>query len=270
VAVLGASDEWLPVYASLGMRHLYLGDEGIVDCTSLNLDGGKHKSLRQAVNRVAKYGYRCEMLDPATLDPQRQPELLALLAESRQGTVERGFSMTLGRIFDPADEGLLLAVCYGPDGAPAALCQYVPAPAIDGYSLDLMRRSKAEHPNGLIDFLIVSTIRHLQAEGHHGLGLNFATMRAVLADEVDGGRSLQLQRWLVERMSETMQIESLWRFNQKFGASWRPRFGVYDCREHLPSVAIAVARAEGATELPVVGRFLKPRTPNREPVPAAR
>ena len=56
VAVLGASEEWLATYASLGMRHLYLGDEGIVDCTSLCLDGGKHKSLRQAVNRVASTG----------------------------------------------------------------------------------------------------------------------------------------------------------------------------------------------------------------------
>ena len=36
------------------------------------------------------------------------------MTKSRRGGVERGFSMTLGRIFDPADQGLLLAVVHGP------------------------------------------------------------------------------------------------------------------------------------------------------------
>ena len=68
---------------------------------------------------------------------------------SRRGDVERGFSMTLGRAFEPDDRGLLLAVAFAPDGEPAAFCQYVPAPAISGWSLDLMRRSECpNHPNG--------------------------------------------------------------------------------------------------------------------------
>jgi len=33
----------------------------------------------------------------------------------------------------------------------------VPSQAIDGFSLDLMRRDPAEHPNGLLDFALCST-----------------------------------------------------------------------------------------------------------------
>ena len=51
---------------------------------------------------------------------------------SRQGEHERGFSMMLGRIFDPRDTGLLLTVVRAPDGRPAAMCQFVPAPGING------------------------------------------------------------------------------------------------------------------------------------------
>ena len=75
--------------------------------------------------------------------------------------------MVLGRIFDPRDEGLILCVVTGPDGAPAAMCQFVPARGIGGYSLDLMRRDRGEHPNGLIDFALVSTIEHLRGPRVH-------------------------------------------------------------------------------------------------------
>ncbi|MGH8972805.1 MAG: phosphatidylglycerol lysyltransferase domain-containing protein [Acidimicrobiia bacterium] len=261
VAVLGAAEEWLPVYQRHGMHQLYIGDEAIVDCARFTLEGHRAKGLRQAVNRVARHGYRVEFFDPAVVDPALRTVLAALAAESRQGECERGFSMTLGRLFDPDDTDLLLAVAFGPDGAPAAFCQFVPAPGIDGYSLDMMRRSLGEHPNGLTDFVLVETIRHLKELGRRGLGLNFATMRAVLAGEVGDGMGRRVERWLLGRMSESLQIESLWRFNEKYDPDWRARYATFDAPEHLAAAALAVARAEGVTELPLVGRFLRSATP---------
>ncbi|MDQ1395288.1 MAG: lysyl-tRNA synthetase, class, partial [Acidimicrobiaceae bacterium] len=181
LAVMGAGEEWLPIYRESGMFDLYVGDEAVVDVNRFTLDGGRNKGLRQAVNRIAKYGYTISFHDPATADPALKKALQAVMTKSRRGDVERGFSMTLGRIFDPDDHGLLLAVASDPAGMPVAFCQYVPAPGIDGYSLDLMRRDDGEHPNGLLDFVVVETIKELRRRGMRGLGLNFATMRAVLA-----------------------------------------------------------------------------------------
>ena len=106
-----------------------------------------------------------------------------LMAKSRRGEQERGFSMMLGRLFDPRDTGLLLTLVEGPDGAPVAMCQFVPSPAIGGFSLDLMRRDPGEHPNGLLDFALCSTIAHLKEMGMKGLSLNFAAMRSILEGE---------------------------------------------------------------------------------------
>ncbi|MDQ1441269.1 MAG: lysyl-tRNA synthetase, class [Acidimicrobiaceae bacterium] len=259
LAVLGAGEEWLPIYRGAGMHDLYLGDEAVVDCTRFTLDGGRFKGLRQAVNRVAKYGYTITFHDPATIGMELRTQLTAVMTKSRRGDVERGFSMTLGRAFDASDDGLLLAVVWGPEGAePVAFCQYVPAPGINGYSLDLMRRDDGEHPNGLLDFAVVETIRHLAAQGKRGLGLNFATMRAVLAGESGEGVSQRIQAWLLRRMSDSMQIESLWKFNAKFDPEWQPRYALYDSPEHALPAAIAVARAESFWELPIIGRFLVP------------
>ncbi len=254
VAVLGAGEEWLGAYRRSGMHERYIGDEGVVDVRTFSLEGGSRKGLRQAVNRIAKYGYEISFHDPSLMDPDLEEAVRAIMAKSRRGEVERGFSMTLGRIFDRRDQGLLLAVAHGPDGSPVAFCQFVPAPGINGYSLDLMRRDDGEHPNGLLDFILVRTIERMREAGDARLGLNFAAMRAVLAGEEGGG----IQRWLLRRMSDSMQIESLWRFNAKFGPEWMPRYVVWDAAENTLPMALAIARAESFWELPLIGRFFQP------------
>jgi lysylphosphatidylglycerol synthetase-like protein (DUF2156 family) len=259
VAVIGAAESWLPVYRASGMRDLYAGDEAIVDVKRFNLEGGRNKGLRQAVNRIARYGYTIEFCGPADVDPALAVELAALMTESRRGEVERGFSMTLGRVFSAEDEGLLVAVCRAPDGKPAAFCQYVPAADIDGYSLDVMRRSESdEHRNGLTDFVVVRTIEHLRDRGMGGLGLNFSVMRSVLAgDDGEPGFAQRLERRMLGWLSDSMQIESLWRYNAKFEPDWRPRYAVYDAPEHLLAAAIAVAKAESFWDIPLIGRLFQ-------------
>jgi len=261
VAGMGATEEWLPIYTASGLRSMYVGDEAVVDCGTFTLDGSRMKSLRQAYNRVQRGGYTVEFHDPAKVEPALADELRALSLESRRGEAERGFSMTLGRIFDPEDTGLLLAVCKDGDGKAAAFCQFVPAKGIDGFSLDLMRRSVAQHPNGLLDYVLIETIFHLKAAGYRGLTLNFATLRAVLAGETGDGVSQRIERWLLQKMSGTMQIESLRHFNGKYDPDWRPRYAVYESPGDMLPSAWAVAKAESFVELPLIGRMLAPKEP---------
>jgi len=223
---------------------------------SFTLSGGSMKGLRQAHNRITKYGYSATFHDPSHLDPALAAELTALMSLSRQGEHERGFSMMLGRVFDPRDTGLLLTVVRGPDGAAAAMCQFVPARGINGYSLDLMRRDPGDHPNGLLDFALVSTIDHLRAGGYEGLSLNFATLRSTLSGDKGDGTVQRAERWFLKRLSSFAQIESLWRFNAKYEPEWLPRYVVFDTAEHLVPVVMAIMRAESLWEIPVLGRLL--------------
>ncbi|HXQ58546.1 MAG TPA: phosphatidylglycerol lysyltransferase domain-containing protein [Acidimicrobiales bacterium] len=255
VAVMGGSEDWLPIYRATGMHEIYIGDEAVVDLEKFSLAGGHMKGLRQAYNRIAKYGYTATFHDPSRLDRATAVRLTGLMSQSRRGEFERGFSMMLGRIFDPRDEGLVLCVVTAPDGAPAALCQFVPARGIGGFSLDLMRRDRGEHPNGLIDFALVSSIEHFRAGGHTGLSLNFAALRSILEGEGDGVTQ-RVERWALKKMSSFLQIETLWRFNAKYEPQWLPRYVVYDTAEHLVPVVLAILRAESLSEVPVIGRMI--------------
>jgi lysylphosphatidylglycerol synthetase-like protein (DUF2156 family) len=179
-----------------------------------------------------------------------------LMAKSRRGEQERGFSMMLGRLFDPRDTGLLLTLVEGPDGSPVSMCQFVPSPAIDGYSLDLMRRDRGEHPNGLLDFALCSTIDHLKERGMRGLSLNFAALRSILEGETGEGVTQRVERWALRRLSGVLQIETLWKFNAKYEPRWLPRYIVFDSAEQFVPVVVQIMRAESLTEVPVIGRLL--------------
>jgi len=263
IGVIGAGEGWLPLYAAAGMRYLYLGDEAVVDVPAFSLQGGKMKGLRQACSRMERHGYSVEFLDPATIDPARVPDLVALMEMNRRGEGERGFSMVLGRLFNPKDAGLLLTVVTGPDGKPAAMCQFVPTPALRGYSLDLMRRDPGEHPNGLLDLALCATIEHLQTKDAKGLSLNFAAFRSILDGERGEGVTTRAERWALKRLSGIMPIETLWRFNAKYYPEWLPRYLVWPAAESFVPVVMATLRAESLTELPVIGRFLANDPSNR-------
>jgi lysylphosphatidylglycerol synthetase-like protein (DUF2156 family) len=256
LGVMGAGEEWLPTYQASGMRFIYIGDEAVVDPRAFSLEGGKMKGLRQAVNRVARYGYTVRFLDPAHLDPRDAARMAELMAKSRRGEQERGFSMMLGRLFDPRDADLLLTLVEGPDGDPVAMCQFVPSPAIGGYSLDLMRRDPGDHPNGLLDFALCSTIAHLKERGMTGLSLNFAAMRSILEGDAGDGVTQRVERWAIRRLSGVLQIETLWRFNSKYEPRWLPRYIVFDSAEQFVPVVVQTMRAESLTEVPVIGRLL--------------
>ena len=184
------------------------------------------------------------------------------MTETRQGEVERGYSMTLSRMFDQRDTGLLLAVCFDADGRPVAFNQYVPASQVQGYSLDVMRRTaNPDAPNGLTDFVIIETIGWMAENGYRGLGLNFATMREIVAGEARSGPWMSMERSVLHHFSDTMQIESLWRFNKKYDPAWVPRYAVTGPYLRLAGTGLAIARAEAVTEIPVVGRLLQSRQP---------
>jgi lysyl-tRNA synthetase class 2 len=262
-SVLAASQSWLGVYRASGLVDHYIGDEAIVDATQFSLAGKSMKSLRGAYNRMKKSGCHVECYQSVDDVPSElRVQLLSLMTETRQGEAERGYSMTLSRIFDPRDKGLLLAVCFGADGRPMAFNQYVPAAHVDGYSLDLMRRTNdPDAPNGLTDFVIIETLQWMAERGLRGLGLNFATMRAVVAGESGTGPWTSLERNVLHKFSETLQIESLWRFNQKYDPIWNPRYVVTGPHLPLARSSLAIARAEAVTEIPVVGGLLKTHQP---------
>ena len=243
-AVMGCSELGAEVWCREGdLTALELGDEAVVNVAEFSLAGRSMRNVRQMVNRVSKHGYTAEVRRISDIPP-REIDAIVQGADSWRGSqTERGFSMALGRIGAPGDENCVLATATE-DGVVRAVLQLVPW-GTDGLSLDLMRRDKAAQP-GLNDFLIAETIKAAPGLGVKRISLNFAVFRAALerGERIGAGPVLKAWRSVLIFLSKWFQIESLYKFNAKFGPVWQPRFFVFPSTRDAPRIAVAALEAE--------------------------
>ncbi|MFF0591887.1 phosphatidylglycerol lysyltransferase domain-containing protein [Streptomyces antibioticus] len=271
-AVMGASEEAGTVYARHGLDALELGDEAIVDVAGFTLEGRAMRTVRQAHNRVRRAGYTVRVRRHEDIPAGETAALVRRADDWRDGAVERGFSMALGRLGDARDGRCVMVECADGDGRLRALLSFVPwGPA--GLSLDLMRRDR-DSDNGLIEFMVIEVLRRAGEIGITQVSLNFAMFRSVFerGARLGAGPVLRLWRSLLGFFSRWWQIESLYRANAKYRPVWEPRFLLFEKSADLPRIGVASARAEGFLDGPALPKwpYRQGKRPYREPLPTRR
>ncbi len=263
-AVMGASEEGGTVYARHGLDALEIGDEAVVATAGFRMDGRSMRGVRQAYNRVRRAGYSVRIRRHEDIPEAETTALLERADRWRGGETERGFSMALGRLGDPADGACVMAECHDADGVPRALLSFVPWGA-DGLSLDVMRRDR-DSDNGLIEFMVIELIQRSAEVGVRRISLNFAMFRSVFerGSRLGAGPVLRVWRSLLTFFSRWWQIESLYRANAKYRPAWEPRYLLFRKTSELPRIGIASARAEGFLAAPNLPALLRRR--HRAPV----
>jgi lysyl-tRNA synthetase, class II len=242
MAALGASEELLPVYRRAGLRAMYLGDEAIVDTASFSLEGRWIRKVRQSVSRCESAGYAAEALDVDGLGSVELDELEHVSECWREGAPERGFTMAMDSMHGSHHAGSVVVAARDEDGTIRGFLHFVPSFGRPAMSLSLMRRDRST-PNGLMEFLVVKSIELLRERGVAELSLNFAAFGRWI-DRPNGKVEHALGR-AIGIANPFFQIESLHRFNAKFGPRWEPRYLVYERRRGLPRVGLAALRIEG-------------------------
>jgi lysyl-tRNA synthetase class 2 len=243
VAILGASERWLGVYARHGLHALYHGDEAIVDTEAFSLEGRPIRKVRQSVHRLDKAGFTTRVLSPSAIDAPLRLELEAVADEWRGDQPERGFVMALDALFGLDDEDAVFVVGFDPGGAAAGFLHFAISPAGSALSLSSMPRHR-DTPNGFNEWLICAAIDWARAHGFERVSLNFAPFAALLAPEADLTTVQEMQRRALLKLKGHFQLDNLLAFNRKFFPRWEPRFVVYERRRDLPRVGIAALAAE--------------------------
>ncbi|MEU6812334.1 phosphatidylglycerol lysyltransferase domain-containing protein [Streptomyces sp. NPDC046831] len=273
-AVMGCSETGGEVWTrETGLDALELGDEAVVDVADFSLAGRAMRNVRQMVKRIERAGYETRVRRVRDLGDAELERIRRAAGDWRGTDTERGFSMALGRIGDPADGDCLIATAHkqdaeepGPYGDLKAILHFVPWGA-DGVSLDLMRRDRSADP-GMNELLIVAALQAAPRFGISRVSLNFAMFRSALArgEKIGAGPVLRAWRGLLVFLSRWFQIESLYKFNAKFQPRWEPRFVVYRASADLPRIGFAAMQAEGFVDLALpLPRFLRRRTTAARP-----
>jgi lysyl-tRNA synthetase, class II len=258
LAALGASEGLCPLYADLGLRTIYLGDEAIVELGRFSLEGRPIRKVRQSVTRLGKAGYRAEVCELGSLDPGTVERLEEVVERGRQGAPERGFSMAMESLQGQHDHDTLVVIARDGEGQIRGVLHFVPCYGRPAVSLSFMRRDPST-PNGLTEFLVVRAIELLRERGLEELSLNFAAFAKWMHSPVR--RHERLLGKLIALGNPFFQIESLYRFNAKFFPRWEPRFLVYEGTFGLPRAGIAALWAEG--QLPKPSLRMRESAPSR-------
>jgi lysyl-tRNA synthetase class 2 len=247
LAVLGAGERLLPLWAQLGLRSLYLGDEALVDMRAFSLEGRAIRKVRQSVARLEKHGYTAGLHEISELSVDDFGELDAVSRRWRGGASERGFVMSLDALRREDHGDSLVVVGRDAEGRVRGFLHFAPSYGRPAVSLSSMRRDP-DTPNGLTEFLVARSVELLRERGIEEASLNFAAF-ARFIHEPRGLRERLLGRVLLAA-DAVFQIERLYRFNAKFFPHWEPRYLLYERVLGLPRVGLAALWAEGQLPKP--------------------
>jgi lysyl-tRNA synthetase class 2 len=283
--VMGASSAGAQAFREAGLNALELGDEAILHPDSFRLSGPDMKPVRQAVTRARRAGLTVRLRRHRDLSADELAEVIKRADAWRDTETERGFSMALGRLGDPADSDCLLVEALqgdaGAGGSPAyegersdqgsggevvAMLSLVPWGS-NGVSLDLMRRSP-QSPNGTIELMVSELCLQAEHISVSRISLNFAMFRSAFEEgaQLGAGPVARLWRALLVFFSRWWQLETLYRSNMKYQPEWVPRFACYEDARLIPRVGVASVIAEGFLVLPF-SRRAKQHTGHHSAVP---
>ena len=254
--VMGASSTGAQAFREAGLNALQLGDEAILYTDKFRLSGPDMRAVRQAVTRARRSGLTVRMRRHRELSAQEMAAVIERADAWRDTETERGFSMALGRLGDPADGDCLLVEALEADRQPwhsdtvVGMLSFVPWGAT-GLSLDLMRRAP-DSPNGTVELMVSDLLQEADTVGVTRVSLNFAMFRSAFEQgaALGAGPVARLWRSLLVFFSRWWQLETLYRSNMKYQPQWVPRYACYDDTRLIPRVGVASVIAEGFLVLP--------------------
>ncbi|AQA05067.1 lysine--tRNA ligase [Mycobacterium sp. MS1601] len=269
--VMGASAQAAQAFRDAGLHALELGDEAILYPDRFRLSGPDMKPVRQAVTRARRAGLTVRIRRHRELSAEEMAQVIERADAWRDTETERGFSMALGRLGDPADADCLLAEAVSHEGDKeevVAMLSLVPWGS-NGVSLDLMRRSR-QSPNGTVELMVSELCLQGENQGITRISLNFAMFRSAFEEgaQLGAGPVARLWRALLVFFSRWWQLETLYRSNMKYQPEWVPRFACYEDARLAPRVGVASVIAEGFLVLPF-SRRNKQHTGQHSAVPEA-
>ncbi|MDV3129698.1 bifunctional lysylphosphatidylglycerol synthetase/lysine--tRNA ligase LysX [Mycobacterium sp. 21AC1] len=265
--VMGASSGGAEAFRAAGLNALQLGDEAILHPDRFRLSGPDMRAVRQAVTRARRAGATVRIRRHRELSESEMTEVVRHADAWRDTDTERGFSMALGRLGDPADSDCLLVEAVQ-DETVVAMLSLVPW-GTNGVSLDVMRRSP-QSPNGTIELMVSELCMQAEGIGVSRISLNFAMFRSAFeqGSQLGAGPVARLWRALLVFFSRWWQLETLYRSNMKYQPEWVPRYACYEDARLVPRVGVASVIAEGFLVLPF-SRRNKQHTGARVAAPAS-
>ena len=226
-----------------------MGDEAIISPERFERNSSAGRALLAAQRRVARAGVEIEICRQSELSPAQLREV-AMVAELFRRGNERGFSMSLDRMFAPQEGEQLIVTARGKDGQLQCLLTFVPW-GQRAVSLNLMRRAE-NAVNGVVEAMVLTLLQQGPEKGVERFSLNFAMFREIFVEgeAVDATINDRVKRALFVKASRFWQLESLYESNARYNPKWLPRYFCFSSDPLVPLSLLAAGMLEGFVPAP--------------------
>lgn len=214
---------FLPLYESLGLNALKVGEEALVDLQHFTAKTVGSSGFRRVRNRSTSLGLHVTRheapVDAAVLD-----EAAAVSNEWLDLPGRRERSFTLGRFERDYVRDTELHVARDKDGRALAFVNIIPCWPPGDTTFDLMRH-RADVPNGTMDFLFMELFASLAARFRR-CSMGLAPLAGV-GDRPGAPMEERAVHQIYERLNRFFSYKGLHNYKNKFEPVWEDRFLVY-------------------------------------------
>lgn len=227
----------LPLYHSLKKRHLFIGQEAIVELDNFTLEGRKRGTLRNAVNKVADKGYTTT-IHPHPIKDGILQKLKAVSDEWLMDTGRSEIVFSQGQfLWDELKNQTILTV-ENEEEKIVAFLNIIPDYAEGELTYDLIRKT-ADAPNGVTMYLLIELFKYAKEAGFKSVNLGFAPMSGIVTPQNLTERSM---KYAYNTISTFSHYKGLREFKERFFPVWENKYLIYEHDFDLLTIPSALSK----------------------------
>lgn len=231
------AEDKLTAFIESGKKHLYLGQEGVVDLQTFTLEGGSRKSIRNALKKVTEKGFQTRIYTAPVKDGLLQ-KIKSVSDEWLQDTGRAEIVFSQGMFnWEELKQQTIITVENAEEKIVAFL-NVIPDYAQGEGTYDLIRKT-SDAPNGVIDFILVELFRHLKETGCTAVNIGFAPLSGLEEPKNLTERSM---KFAYEKLKALSHYKGLRDAKDKFSPVWHNKYLVYDQDYDLIQVPAVLAK----------------------------
>ncbi len=216
-------EESLEMYHELRKKDLFLGQEGVVDISTFNLEGGDKKSLRNAMNKISEQGFKATVHTAPVKDGVIQ-KLKSVSDEWLDDTQRSEIIFSQGMFVWEELKLQTIITVENDEEKIIAFLNIIPDYVKNEATYDLIRKTK-DAPAKVIDFLLIELFNYLKSQGITFVNIGFAPLSGMDDPHTFPERSM---KFAYEKIKSFSHYKGLREYKEKFEPVWYNKYLIYE------------------------------------------
>lgn len=203
-------------------QQLLIGQEGIIEVETFNLQGKDRKSMRNALNSLEKKGYKTEVISPPLTD-YFLDELEAVSNEWLNEFDKKEIVFAEGKFDRDQLKNQSIIAFKDSNNKIVTFLNIIPDYAKNEITYDLFRRT-LDSPNGSMDAVLIALINHTKTTEKKYINIGLTPLAGL---DKPNNIAEQLMKFAYHRIGTFKQYQTMRDFKEKYANYWINKYIVY-------------------------------------------